>query len=73
MAWVGVTREGPNVNFRGKDMRTGAYLGVKPDQGAGLHLYSESLKVGAALRVEPDGSPTLRLGDKAGQTVWKAP
>ena len=73
VSWVGVTPRGPNVNFRGKDLTTGAYFGVGSDLGVGLHLYSESLNVGAALRVEPDGSPTLRLADKAGETVWKAP
>jgi hypothetical protein len=73
VSWVGVTPRGPNVNFRGKDLKTGAYLGVGSDLGVGLHLYGESLNVGAALRVEPDGSPTLRLADKAGETAWKAP
>jgi len=73
VSWVGVTPRGPNVNFRGKNLKTGAYFGVGSDLGVGLHLYSESLNVGAALRVEPDGSPTLRLADKAGKTVWNAP
>lgn len=73
VTWNGVTSRGPNVNFRGKNLKNGAWLGVGNDLAVGLHLYGETLKVGVKLRVEPDGSPVLQLADRFGKPLLTLP
>ena len=73
VSWLGVTSDGPNVNFRGKNLKNGAWLGVQPDLSVGLHLYGETLEVGAKLRVESDGSPHFVLADPDGEQLHNVP
>lgn len=73
VTWNGVTSRGPNLNFRGKNLKNGAWLGVDSDLAVGLHLYGETLKVGVKLRVEPDGSPVLQLADRFGKQLLTLP
>ena len=73
VSWLGVTPRGPNVNFRGKNLKNGAWLGVQPDLSVGLHLYGETLEVGAKLRVESDGSPHFVLADPDGEQLHNVP
>lgn len=73
VSWLGVMSDGPNVNFRGKNLKNGAWLGVQPDLSVGLHLYGETLEVGAKLRVESNGSPRFVLADPDGKQLHNVP
>ena len=73
VSFFGVNEEGPYLNFRGKNLKNGAWLGVQEDGSTGLHLYGETLRVGAAMRVESNGAPVLRLNARTGALVSQLP
>ncbi len=63
----------PGLAFYDKDQRLHATLGTAEGFGANLALRGPEGREQVLLGVNTDGAPYLRLSDRKGKLMWKAP